>query len=116
MNSPVQITLRGMTRSEALELRVRRAVGKLGRLYSGIVACRVLVEAPHRNQRQGRQFVVHLDLKMPGDEIVINRDHREDVYVALRDAFDAARRQLADYVQRRRREAGAQRLVAIAEE
>jgi cold shock CspA family protein len=41
---------------------------------------------------------------VPGSEIVVNRDQHEDVYVALRDAFDAARRQLEDYGRRLRRE------------
>ena len=44
---------------------------------------------------------------MPGGEIVINRDHHldhahEDVFVALRDSFDAARRRLEDRVRRLR--------------
>jgi cold shock CspA family protein len=40
---------------------------------------------------------------VPGGEIVVNRNHpldhaHEDVYVAMRDSFDAARRQLEDHV------------------
>jgi ribosome-associated translation inhibitor RaiA len=57
---------------------------------------------------------VRIDVTVPGREIVINHDHDEDVYVALRDAFDAARRQLEDYARIRRgetrdRQAGARR-------
>ena len=40
---------------------------------------------------------MRVDLTAPGREIVVNRQHAEDVYVALRDAFDAAKRQLDDY-------------------
>jgi ribosome-associated translation inhibitor RaiA len=43
---------------------------------------------------------VRIDLKVPGKEIVVNRDHDEDIYVALRDAFDVARRQLEDHARR----------------
>jgi cold shock CspA family protein len=37
-----------------------------------------------------------MDLRVPGKEIVANCDHHEDVYVALRDAFDAVKLQLKD--------------------
>jgi len=47
---------------------------------------------------------VRIDIGVPGNEIVVNRDNHEDVYVALRDAFDAAKRQLDDYSRRLRRE------------
>ena len=102
MPNQLQITLRDMSPSNALEARIRRALQRLERLYSGIMGCRVVVEAPHHRQREGRQFVVRLDLAVPGDEIVVNRDHHEDLYVALRDAFDAARRQLDRRARRQR--------------
>lgn len=98
--APLQITLRHIKRSAALEAGIRRAGRRLERLYSGILGCRVVVEAPHRRQRYGRQLVVHLDLAVPGGEIVVNRNHDKDLYVALRGAFDAARRQLRDYARR----------------
>ena len=60
------------------------------------MSCRVVIEQPGKHKRQGKEFVVHVDLKVPGGEIAVNRDHHEDVYVALRDAFDAARRKLED--------------------
>jgi ribosome-associated translation inhibitor RaiA len=39
---------------------------------------------------------VRVDLRVPGREIVASREHHEDVYVALRDAFESAHRQLED--------------------
>jgi cold shock CspA family protein len=48
--------------------------------------------------------VVRIDLKVPGGEIVVNHDHHQDVYVALRDAFAAARRRLEDVLRRTRGE------------
>jgi cold shock CspA family protein len=41
---------------------------------------------------------VRIDVRVPQHEIVATRDHHEDVYVALRDAFDAAKRQLEEFV------------------
>lgn len=104
MQIPLQITIRDMLHSEALEAHIRDKVQKLEALFAHVISCRVVVEVPHRHHNQGKQFNVRLDLGVPGSEIVVNRDHHEDVYVALRDAFDAAARQLEDYAHRLRRE------------
>ena len=55
---------------------------------------------PHKHHHQGKHFNVRIDIGVPGSEIVVNRDHDEDVYVALRDAFDAAKRQIEDYARK----------------
>ena len=94
MNDTVEITLRGIPHSSALESRIRSKVGKLARLFPSLKSCRVVAEVPHQRHSQGNQFVVRLDIAIPGSEIVVNRDHHEDIYVALREAFRAARRQL----------------------
>ena len=74
-----------------------RSAGKLERYHRQIVSCRVVVEIPSRHKHQGREFVVRLDIKVPGSEIVINHDHHEDLYTALHDAFHAAQRRLEDH-------------------
>ena len=101
MSNQIQITLRRIDRSEALESRIRALAARLERHSTAIQSCRVLVEAPHQSMHQGGQFVARVEVKVPGGEIVVNRDHHQDVYVALRDAFGAAGRQLADYAGRR---------------
>ena len=100
---PVHITCRDLEKSEALEARIREQVDKLGQFYSGIHHCRVTVEKRHRHHRQGNHFHVHVDVKTTGHALVAGRDpdpHQAytDVYVALRDAFKAMRRQLEDLV------------------
>jgi len=90
----VQITLRGISHSDALETRIRDKVKKLREIFPSLIGCRVVAEVPHQHHAHGNQFVVRLDITMPGSEVVVNRDHHEDVYVALREAFRAARRQL----------------------
>jgi ribosomal subunit interface protein len=104
MQIPLQITIRDIPPSEALEAHIRDKAQKLDSFFEHIISCRVVVEMPHRHHNQGKQFNVRVDLGVPGNEIVVNRDHHEDVYVALRDAFDATKRQLEDYVRRMRRE------------
>jgi cold shock CspA family protein/ribosome-associated translation inhibitor RaiA len=65
------------------------------------MACRVSIDQEPRHQQQGRPFGVRIDLTLPGRELVVNRVEHEDVYVALRDAFDKMRRQLEDAVRQR---------------
>lgn len=97
MQTPLQITIRNVEPSEALETRIRDKAQKLEEFFKHITSCHVVVESPHKHHHQGKQFNVRIDIGVPGNEIVVNRDHHEDVYVALRDAFDAAKRQLEDY-------------------
>ena len=97
MQTSLQITVRGMDHSDALDQHIRGKVEKLDRLYPKLMGCRVVAELEDRHKHQGKHFAVRVDLTAPGKEIVVNRQHAEDVYVALRDAFDAAKRQLEDY-------------------
>jgi ribosome-associated translation inhibitor RaiA len=94
MAAQLQIAVREMPHSEALEAVIRRKAAGLERVHPRITAVRTTVSAPHHHHRQGNLFTVKLDVTFPGGEILVNRDHAEDVYVALRDAFLAARRQL----------------------
>lgn len=107
MHLPLQITFRQMEPSPAVEARVRELAQRLDGFSSRIMSCHVIIEAPHHHQRQGKLYEVHVELTVPGSEIVASRQHgerhsHEDVYVALRDAFQAVRRQLENYEQERR--------------
>jgi len=107
MQVPLQITFRNMQPSAAVEHRIRERAAKLERFHDRITGCRVVVDAPHRHHYKGRLFAVQVDLTLPGHEILaskgagVNHAH-ENAHVAVRDAFDAALRQLAVYVRRLR--------------
>ena len=108
MQIPLEITFKELDASDAMESRIRELVDRLERYYDRITRCEVLVETPHRHQRQGRAYHVRVRLTVPGGEIVASHDPgpdgaHEDVYVALRDAFAAARRQLEDHARKLRR-------------
>ncbi|TAN49295.1 MAG: ribosome-associated translation inhibitor RaiA [Methylococcaceae bacterium] len=99
MQVPLEITFRGLPHSDAVEARIREKTAKLEQLCDNIISCKVVVEAEHHHQHQGNLFHVRIDLSVPQKHIVVSRDHHdkqahEDVYVALRDAFEAAKRQL----------------------
>ncbi|RFC39688.1 MAG: ribosomal subunit interface protein [Candidatus Nitrotoga sp. CP45] len=100
MQTPLQITVRNIEHSDALETRIRDKAQKLEEFCKHIMSCRAVVEAPHKHHHQGKQFNVRIEIGVPGNEIVVNRDHHDDVYVALRDAFNAAKRQLEDYARK----------------
>ncbi|MGA8053560.1 MAG: HPF/RaiA family ribosome-associated protein [Burkholderiales bacterium] len=110
MQTELQITVRDMDHSPALDERIRSRVQKLERVYTPLMGCRVVAEAPHKRKHQGKHFHVRLDITVPGKEIVVNNDHHEDIYVALRDAFEAAKRQLEDYAAKRRGDGGVRRV------
>jgi ribosomal subunit interface protein len=102
MKKPLQITFHGMEKSDAVEDAVRRKCEHLERFAGDIMSCRVVVDQVQLHQRQGRPFGVSIDLTLPGRELVVDRVQDEDVYVALRDAFDGMKRQLEDAVRQRR--------------
>jgi ribosomal subunit interface protein len=96
---PLQTTFRNMPRSDALDAHIRERAAKLEEFHPRITSCRVTVEEIARHQHQGREFRVRVDVRVPGhQELVVNRDHAEDPYVALRDAFDAMARQLDESI------------------
>ncbi len=104
MQSSLQITMRDVPHSDALEDHIRQKVAKLESFYPNLTGCRVVVEVPHKHKHQVRQFNVRLDITLPGRELVVNRESDGDLYVVLRDAFDAAKRQIEDYGRRQRRD------------
>jgi ribosome-associated translation inhibitor RaiA len=101
MQGSLQITFRGVESSEALERSIRDHAERLEQ-FGRITRCRVVVEARHRRHRKGRIVHVRIDLTVPGGDLVVGRDPaedhaHEDASVAIRDAFDAARRRLEDH-------------------
>jgi len=109
MRLPLQITFRHTDPSAALETRIRELASRLDRFSGQIMRCHVIVEPPAHHQHQGFLYDFRVDITLPDKEIAIRRAHpadhsHEDPYVALRDAFRAARRRLEDYERKRRRD------------
>ena len=107
MSVPVQVTFRHMEPSDAVEQQIRERAADLERFYPRIIACHAVVDEDHRRHRHGKLFHISIDITVPGREIAVGREPaahhaHEDCHVAIRDAFDAARRQLEDHVRRAR--------------
>ena len=102
MQIPLQVTFREVPHSDAIEAAIRDRAEKLDQFYDKIMGCRAVVGMIQRHRHQGKLFNVRLDITVPGGEVVVNRDKADDVYVAIRDAFDHAKRRLEDYARRQR--------------
>ena len=107
MQVPLQITFRHMDPSPALEARIRQRAEEFNQFFDRITSCHVVVECRHQRHQQGKLFEVRIDLTVPGGEIVVGSDSganhaHEDAHVAVRDAFDAARRRLEGHARDRR--------------
>jgi ribosome-associated translation inhibitor RaiA len=96
------ITFRNMEPSAAVEDRIRERLIWLMRVDDRITSARIRVEAPHRSRTKGKIYHVSIALMVPGrPEMVISHEPEvnhahEDIYIAIRDAFDAARRRLRE--------------------
>ncbi|MFO1314331.1 MAG: HPF/RaiA family ribosome-associated protein [Burkholderiales bacterium] len=105
MQVPLQITMRQMPHSDALEARIRQKAGKLDQYHANITGCQVTIEEDRRHQQQGRWFNVRIVVGVPGrPEIAVNHAHHEDPHAAVREAFDAVYRQLEDAGRQRGRD------------
>jgi len=107
MTVPIQVSFEHIDRSDFIEARVREEAEKLERYYDRISFVRAVIVRPQHRQHKGDVYGVRLQLSIPGaEDIVIDREsaatgRHEDMNVAIRDAFDAARRKLEDLSRRR---------------
>lgn len=102
MQVPVDITERNIRLDEAARQRILDKALGLDVYYDRITACRVVAETPHHHQNKGLQYNIHVEIEVPGKLLVVRRKPSDDLNAAIRDAFDAARRQLEDYVREQR--------------
>lgn len=103
MQVPLQITFRNVAVSETLESYIRKRAEKLDEICTTIISCRVVLEAPHKHKLKGHLYHVSIDLTIPRETIVVNREpdlHQahEDMHVVVRDAFDAVQHKLREAV------------------
>lgn len=102
MDLPLTITVRDIENTQAIDSKIRDKAEKLSQFFDRIIRCRVVVESPQKNKHQGKEFQVNIEVDVPGKVLMVNNhSHRnEDLYVAIRDSFNAMKRQLEDYAQK----------------
>jgi cold shock CspA family protein/ribosome-associated translation inhibitor RaiA len=107
MDLPIQITFRSIAHSDAIEFAIRQRAARLDRFCDQIQRCHVTVDMPHGHRHQGNHYAIHIDIITRAGEVCVTRDpslddSHEDFQAVIRDAFDAATRQLQADVQRLR--------------
>jgi cold shock CspA family protein len=102
MQVPVEIAFRHCEPSDEIRSEVDKQVRRLEKFSPRVTSCRVVVTGPETRRRHGGLFQVQLRVAMPGhNDIVVDTVHgdapqHEHALVAIRDAFDAAVRQIED--------------------
>jgi len=97
---PLEISFRDVPKTEAIDNLIREKAKKLEQVCDHITGCRIAVEKPHNNVKVGNEYRVRIDITVPpGHEVVINKepgknDMHNSLPAVIRDAFDAARKQL----------------------
>ena len=96
-----QIAFVGTTASEPPRAEVHAWLAKLGLLTAPMTEGRVVIEAIDQDHKE-RRYRVRMDLTMPHGVVTVGHDHphngaHEDIYVAIRNAFRAGRRELEAY-------------------
>ncbi|HET7505223.1 MAG TPA: HPF/RaiA family ribosome-associated protein [Kofleriaceae bacterium] len=99
LSFPLDVRFRDMEPSPALEAFAHRWAAKLANVYDRIERCEVVIERPHQHQRRRQPVHVRVTVSVPGTDIVVTDDHApdgvaDDAFIAVRDAFRAARRRL----------------------
>jgi ribosome-associated translation inhibitor RaiA len=105
MQLPLQIVFHQLDRWPGAEAVLRERAQRLERFYPDIMSCRVVVEETQKHQQLGRPVAVQVEVRVPGHDLTVNRQHDTDFKVAAREAFEAMTRQLED-LGRRQREQG----------
>lgn len=108
MQTPLKITFRHMSSSGALETCVRERADHLERLHDRIISCDVVIGAPAGRHQHGAPFDVRINITVPDGDLHVHNGHSSaatnvDVYVAVRDAFDALERKIRRHVDGRHR-------------
>ncbi|MCC0176707.1 ribosome-associated translation inhibitor RaiA [Waterburya agarophytonicola K14] len=101
MQVPLQITFHNLPHSEAIASRIEQQFDKLCHFCDRIVNCQVVVEIPHQHCHKGNSYHIRINLTLPGEKLVIDRNNsnsfNNNAYVVIRDAFNAAQRKLKQY-------------------
>ena len=102
MQVPVEIAFQNSEPSEEIKAEIERQAKRLENFSDRITSCHVNVMAPHTRHRQGDLFKIDVRIAMPEHrDVIVARTHgdapeREHPLVAVREAFDAAVRQIED--------------------
>ena len=110
MSNEFQVVFHNIDPSDAVNDVVQKRIEKLRRFSHDIIGGRVVLDSPHNNQHKGKVYSVAIEIHTGGKPVVVTQEHHdnhahEDLYVAIRDAFNAAERQIKSVDKKHRKEA-----------
>lgn len=99
MTNDIQIVFHSIDQTDALTEAVAKRIDKLERYCDQIINGRVVLDSPHNHHHKGKVYSVSIEIHTPQIEVRVNQEQHdkqahEDLYVAIRDAFNVAERQL----------------------
>ena len=101
MQTPLQVTADGVELGPGEQANLEAHVRKLETFFHRLLGCRVAVSAPNRWAQAGPMtYRVRIDLTVPGEELVIERQPNPNLLDAIQDALQVAGRRLQDYAGR----------------
>ncbi|MBX9862137.1 MAG: HPF/RaiA family ribosome-associated protein [Hyphomicrobium sp.] len=107
MDTPLDISFKGLDRSTAIEAKIAERAARLEKHFDRMTHCRVVVAAPHKHSHKGKTYEIKIDIGIPGAApLIVTHESpvgqaQEDLKIALRDAFDAADRRLDELVDKK---------------
>ena len=101
MQTHLKITLLDLAHSDALDARIREKVSHMEKRFPRLMGCHVIVSEPHRHRSTHRLYAIRINVALPGVNLTVRRDDKEDVYVLLQEAFAAAERDIEKALARR---------------
>jgi ribosome-associated translation inhibitor RaiA len=100
MTTQVEVHFHGIEKSDAIEQRVREKVAKLQKHFERMTRCRVGIEVPQRTPQKPKVYQIKIEIGVPRRSAIVISHERvgshatEELALAIRDAFEAAKRKV----------------------
>lgn len=109
MQTPLELSFKNVEPTDEIKDLVAEKVRHLETFYDGITSCHVYLRAPHQSQRTGSLYEVTIEVRVPGDELVVRYDQNDvaehqHLPVAIRDAFAAMAKEVKRWKDKARSE------------
>lgn len=102
MDKKINVTIRDIDHSDALQTFINKKSDKLFSHCSKIKHCSLVIEQTQKHQHQGKLYKAKIDVTIPGTELAVSHIENEDVYVAIRDSFNAIEKQISSFIDKQR--------------
>ncbi len=102
MQTPVEVAFQHCEPTNEIRAEIDKQTRRLEKCGDRLTSCHVVVSRPQGRRRTGNLFQVDIRVAMPDHkDVIVDREHRrapehQHVLVAIREAFDAAVRQIQE--------------------